>query len=189
MRRSIKLWRKSSYDLPHFYATLTGVECLLYEGRTAEARELLLSDWAAIKRSLFTRKSQIHRTILFYLRGRTSLAEWLRRPHDDTLRRDIEKFAVRLRKVDSPWSIAYSMLLRAGVSVVLDRPADALDLLSQAEGILRGQDLRLFAAAVLRRRGQLEGHEGLERIEAAESFMTSENIRRPDRMAFMLLPY
>lgn len=189
MRSSIKLWRKSSYDLPHFYTTLAGVECLLYEGHTREARELLLSDWKAIKKSLFTRKSQIHRTILFYLRGRTSLAEWLRNAGNDTLRLDVEKFAGRLRRVDSPWSIAYSMLLHAGVAAGLERPADALDLLSQAEDILREQDLRLFAAAVSRRRGQLEGDKGLRRIEDAESFMAAENIKRPDRMAFMLLPY
>ena len=81
------------------------------------------------------------------------------------------------------------MLLHAGVAAGLERPADALDLLSQAEDILREQDLRLFAAAVSRRRGQLEGDKGLRRIEDAESFMAAENIKRPDRMAFMLLPY
>jgi len=70
----------------------------------------------------------------------------------------------------------------------LKRPADAVLLLEQAEEILRHQDLRLLAAATLRRRGELEGAAGIHRVEAADTFMRSENILRPDRMTAMILP-
>jgi hypothetical protein len=43
-------------------------------------------------------------------------------------------------------------------------------------------------AANLRRRGELEGPAGIHRIEAADAFMRSENIFRPDRMTAMIFP-
>jgi hypothetical protein len=79
-------------------------------------------------------------------------------------------------------------MLRAGILVGLKRKAGALALLEEAEEILRKQDLRLLAAAVARRRGELEGDAGTGRIEAADAFMKSENILRPDRMTALFLP-
>jgi hypothetical protein len=67
------------------------------------------------------------------------------------------------------------------------RRNDAIRLLARAEDILRKQDLRLLAAAVLRRLGELEGGEGVGRIEIADAFMQSETIVRPDRMTAMIL--
>ena len=62
----------------------------LRASRTSEARKLLLSDWPDIRRSLFTRKSQIHKSILFFLRGRNALDESLSRPGDRELRVEID---------------------------------------------------------------------------------------------------
>jgi hypothetical protein len=98
---SLKLWRKSSYDLPHLHATLVVVECLLYAGRVEEARRKIISDQPAIRRSLITRKSQIHKTMLFYLRGRTALAEWLL-SSCDAMRVEAEHFADRLTRLRCP---------------------------------------------------------------------------------------
>jgi hypothetical protein len=186
--RTLQQWRKKFYDLPHFYAALSRVECRLYAGRTQEARQLLLSEWPALRKSLFARKSQVHKTMLYYVRGRTSLAEWLRDLSARELRAETEKYAARLAKQRSPWGDALSNLLRAGVMAGLKRPADAVRLLARAEEILREQDLRLLAAAALRRRGELEGAAGTQLIEAADAFMRSENILRPDRMTAMILP-
>jgi hypothetical protein len=186
--RSMDRWRKPSFDLPHLYATFAGVECLLYAGCTDEARQLVLSDWQAIRRSLYTRKSQIHRTILGYLRGRTALAGWLRNPADRELGVEIEQYAGRLVKLRSVWGQAFSILLHAGIMAGLKRPADALLLLARAEEILREQDLQMLAAAVSRRRGELEGGAGEVRIATADAFMKSENIRCPEHMTAMILP-
>jgi hypothetical protein len=185
---SIKRWRKTSYDLPHLYATFAKVECFLYADRAEDARQLLLSDWPLIRRSLFTRKSQIHRTILFYLRGRTSLAGWLQQPTARELRVETEQFATRLRKLDSRWADALSGLLRAGILTGFGRRAAAVRQLQTAETALRSQGLNLLAAAVLRRQGELLNDTGTEQIEAADAFMRSENIVRPDRITAMILP-
>jgi hypothetical protein len=42
---ALKVWRKE-FDMQHLYACFAGVNCLLYSGRTAEARALILSDLA-----------------------------------------------------------------------------------------------------------------------------------------------
>jgi hypothetical protein len=70
--RALTKWRKTFFDLPHFNGALACMECHLYAGRTEEARRFLLADWKAIRRSLFTRKSQMQRTTLYYARGRTA---------------------------------------------------------------------------------------------------------------------
>jgi tetratricopeptide (TPR) repeat protein len=186
--RAIQQWRKTRYDVQHFGATISCIDADLYAGRTAEARRRILSAWPAIRRSLYTRKCQILRTTLFFARGRTALAEWLRDPSARELRVETEQFAARLGKLHSPWGDALSKLLRAGIMAGLKRPAEAILLLAQAEEILRQQDLRLLAAATLRRRGELEGPAGIQRIEAADAFMRSETILRPDRMTAMILP-
>jgi serine/threonine protein kinase len=185
--RNMEQWRKTSYDLPHLNATFANAECLLYAGRAEAARHLLVSEWELIQGSLFLRKSQIHRTILSYLRGRVALAEWFRRFFPRRLRHEIEEWAVRLVRLRSPWGEPLSYVLRSGIMAGLDRSFEAVALLQQAEAIFREQDLDLLAAAALRRSGELQGKAGIDRVNAADSFMSSEKVLRPDRMASMIL--
>jgi serine/threonine protein kinase len=186
--RSMNLWRKTSFDLPHLLAAYASVECLLYANRTEEAREVLLSRWQPIWRSLYARKSQPHRIILFNLRARTALAQWLGKTASRESRTEIEQFAGKLAAIGSPWAAGFSLLLRAGVAVGLNRRGEAIVCLENAERLLREQDLRLIAAAALRRRGELRGDDGSGLVETADAFMRSENILRPDRMTAMFLP-
>jgi hypothetical protein len=65
---------------------------------------------------------------------------------------------------------------------------DSLLLLKRAEDLLRAQELRLVAAAVQRRRGELEGDCGEDQIRAADAFMRSENIVRPECITAIFLP-
>ncbi len=188
MARALKQWRKTFFDLPHFNGALARMECHLYAGRTEEARRLLLEDWPAIRKSLFTRKSQMQRTTLYYARGRTALAEWLRQPDKSLLRQETEEYAKRLTEVRAPWGSAFSRMLRAGLAAGLQQKTEALRLLAEAEEILGEQNLRLLAACVGRRRGELEGTDGAARVEAADGFMKSEGVARPDRMTGMYLP-
>ena len=73
--------------------------------------------------------------------------------------------------------------LRLGVATCAKR-----SFFWSAEVTLHQQDFRLLAAAVSRRRGELEGEAGSARVQAADAFMRSENILRPDRMTSMILP-
>jgi hypothetical protein len=185
---ALSRWRKTQYDFQHFGAAFATVECQLYAGRVELARARVLSEWKAMSGSLLFRKAQTPRILLFSMRGRTALAAWLRDRMNRKLLREVEHFARKLMNTGAPWAEAISLMLRAGVLAGRDEGGKALLLLERAEYILREQDLRLLAAAVMRRRGELEGDAGTERIQAADAIMRSENIVRPDRMTFMILP-
>jgi hypothetical protein len=109
-------------------------------------------------------------------------------PASRELRAEVEQFAGKLAAIGSPWGTAFNLLLRAGMMAGLNRAADAIRYLEDAEKILREQDLRLLAAAALRRRGELQGRAGSNLVEAADAFMRSETVIRPDRMTGMFLP-
>jgi hypothetical protein len=188
IRRAIGQWRQTQYDTQHLAATLSCVECHLYAGRAAEARQVLLADGPAIRKSMLLRKAKTFRTLVTYTQGRTALAEWLRLPRAENLRIETEQCAARLIRTGLPWGNAMGRLLRAGVMTALGLRREAVSLLRTAEEILREQDLRLLAAAALRRAGELEGEAGEHHVEAAEEFMRSEGILRPDRMTAMILP-
>jgi hypothetical protein len=189
VNRALKQWRKTFFDLPHFHGALAVMECHLYADRTEQARQFLLADWPAIRKSLFTRKSQLQRTILFYARGRTALAEWLRQRDRKDLQDETVEYATRLAKVYFPWGGALNRILRAGLHAGRQQRAECLTLLAEAEETLKKLDLRLLCASVARRRGELEGGvAGTQRMEAADAFIRSENIVRPDRITAMFLP-
>jgi hypothetical protein len=139
-------------------------------------------------RSLRFRKGQTIRVMLFYMRGRTALAMWTRRHEDRTLLREVERYASMLAGTGSPWGAALGNALRAGVEAGSGDVRKAILLLERAEEVLRRHDLLLLAAGVARRRGELEGESGRARVQTADVFMRSENIRRPDRMTYMMLP-
>jgi hypothetical protein len=185
---AIVKWRKTRYDVQHFGATFASLEAHLYAGRSEQARALIRADWISIRRSLLFRKSHVLRFTLFYAAGRASLGEWLRCPEIQQLRVETEKFARKLRKLQSAWGHAFSLALQAGIAAGLNHHSESLLLLERAEEILRAQDLRLLAAAVLRRRGELEGDAGSERVKQADAFMRSEGILCLERMTSMILP-
>jgi serine/threonine protein kinase len=184
---NIKRWRTTSYDLPHLHAVFGSAESLLYAGSEVQAHQLLVAEWEFIRKSLYTR-SEIHRTTLFFLRGRIALAIWRQDPDQRKLLAEIRLFAKKLNRLGSQWGAAFNLILLAGIMAGQRRRGDALRLLESAEKILREQDLRLIAAAVLRRRGELLGDSGVPLVKAADDFMKSENILRPDRMTAMFLP-
>ena len=189
MTNALKKWRETAFDLPHFQGVLACMECHLYAGRWAEARQLILEKWPAIRKSLFTRKSQMQRATLYYARGRTALTEWLGKKDSRVLRRETEHYAKKLKDTGSPWGLAMGKILLAGILAGQRKKAESARLLEQAEEILRQQSLRLMAATVAKRRGELEGGSaGTARIDAANQFMQSEGIAKPERMVALYLP-
>jgi len=176
------------YDSPHFAAAFATVECELYAGRPDQARKSVLGEWKALKSSLLFRKSQPFRILLYYMRARTALAMWLQRREDRALAREIEYYVSLLKNAGAPWGAALGEALQSSVEAGRGHLREAILLLDRAEAILRQQDFRVLAAALLRRRGELEGQTGSARVQAADAFMKSENIVRPDRMTYMILP-
>ncbi len=61
-------------------------------------------------------------------------------------------------------------------------------MLAEAEEILGEQNLRLLAACVATAAWGIRGHDWGGEVEAADGFMKSEGVARPDRMTGMYLP-
>jgi serine/threonine protein kinase len=181
-------WSRNRSEASHFGATVARTECDLYTGRVAEARGRVLTEWPALMRSLRFRKGQTIRIMLFYMRARTALATWYQHRDDGALPREVERYASLLEGTGSQWAAALGDALRGAVAAANGGKERAILLLGQAEDTLRRHDLLLLAAGVSRRRGDLEGESGRARMLAAEAFMRSENVLRPDRMAYMILP-
>jgi eukaryotic-like serine/threonine-protein kinase len=187
-RQALGQWSQVRYDIPHLGAAFSAVECELYAGRINQARNRSLAEWGALKNSLLARKCQTFRIMLYYMRARTALAMWLQRRDDRALVGEIEHYVSQLKNSRAPWGAALGEALQSSVDAGHGRVPEAILLLDRAEAALRQLDFRLFAAAVSRRRGELEGEAGSARVQAADAFMRSENIVRPDRMTFMILP-
>ena len=188
IKHGLGQWSQARYDCPHLGTAFSVVECELYAGRIDQARNYLLGEWAALKSSLLSRKCQTFRILFYYMRARTALAPWLQRRDDRALLRETELYVSMLRRSRAPWGVALGDALQSSVEAGRGHVKEAMLLLDRAETTLRQEDFRLLAEAVSRRRGELEGEAGFDRIQAANTFMRSENIARPDRMTFMILP-
>ena len=87
------------------------------------------------------------------------------------------------------FSVPYAWLVRAGLASLLRGPEEALPLLEQAEAASEAADMALWAAVCRRRRGEvLGGDEGRALVAAADEWMRSETIKKPERWAAMLAP-
>jgi hypothetical protein len=188
IRHALGQWSQMRYDSPHLCAAFAAVECELYVGRVDAARKSVLTDWSAMKRSLLCRKCQTFRIMLFYTRARTALASWIERQDDRSLIEETESYIRLLKAERSPLSAALGDALQSSVETHRGNVSKAIALLTKADEVLRQHEFRLLAAAVSRRHGELEGEGGSPRIKAADAFMRSENIMRPDRMTFMIIP-
>jgi hypothetical protein len=147
-----------------------------------------LGEWAALKSSLLFRKCQTFRIMFYYMRARTALAIWLQRRDDRALLREIGLYISMLRNARALWGVALGDALQSSVEAGRGHVKEAMLLLDRAEKTLRQEDFRLLAEVVSRRCGELEGEAGFDRIESANRFMRSENIARPDRITYMILP-
>ncbi len=102
--------------------------------------------------------------------------------------KEIELYISQLKNARSPWGTALGEAIESSVEAARGHVSKAILLLDSAEAILNQQDFRLLAAAISRRRGELEGEDGRVRVQAADAFMRSENILRPDRVTYTILP-
>jgi hypothetical protein len=105
------------------------------------------------------------------------------------LLRAASRDAADLRLERTPVAAALSRLSEAGVAWVYgDRPR-ALTALESAAAAFDAADMRLYAASVRRRRGEILGDaQGRDLVADADRWMLEQGIRNPERMAAALVP-
>ena len=155
-------WPAEGFSSPHYQAAYLRASCLLYEGRADEALQGLDEAWPLLKQHSFLALDWLGHQ-LRHLRGRLLVATGdlagARKEHKAMAKSQLQ--AVRA--------------LRASLGGCIDgEPATALAELDAAA-------LHGFAACARLRAGGAEA-------EAAAAWFAAEGVRRPDRLADLLVP-
>jgi eukaryotic-like serine/threonine-protein kinase len=184
VREAISRWPSDSFYLQHWWAFIVSIEIALYQGDAARAWEVVTANWNALRRSLLLNVQYI-RVESRYHQALAALAlasqDARRRP---SLQRIALRSAQRIEQEQLHWGAPLARLIRAAVE-----PRAAVSHLRLAEASFHNADMKLFAAAARRRRGQLiGGSDGRALIADADAVMRAQAILCPDRMTAILSP-
>ncbi len=182
-------WDNEGFLLPHYFDLLASTQIELYQGDADAALTRIEQSWSEFEASNLTR-IQFLRVEGLNLRGRAKLAVAMRARHKERLLKIVESDAARIEKERLAWADPLAMMLRAGVAIARNMSEEAADLLTSSAVGFDAANLKLLANVARRRLGELVGgDEGRLRIEAADTWMRTEGIREPSRMAALLAPF
>ena len=182
LEEAMARWSHSGFHLQHFWELVGHVEIALYAGGRGA--------WRAIRESWKPRRSlllrvQVACVISVHLRARAAVAAGGPAALAAAALRD----ARRIEKEDAGWSWLLALSLSAAVACGRQRRGEAKALLEAAEKGFSAAEMALFTAAARRARGMLVGgDDGRALVEEADDWMIRQRIRKPDRIAAMLLP-
>jgi serine/threonine protein kinase/tetratricopeptide (TPR) repeat protein len=185
-------WSQRGYHVQHNDALWATVQIELYRDSGQNAWKLICESWPALRRSLLLRV-QFVRTSMYFLRARAALAaavaQGRTRPSEvASLLASAAADARKLEREKMPCPTAYARMIHGALAVLRGDLSLADRLLDQSCGLFDEVGMRLCAAAVGRRRGELiGGRHGEDEINKADLWMKQEKIHNPARMASMIL--
>ena len=183
---AIKGWSQQGFHNQHYVYLCVQTEIDLYRRDGAAAWKRITEGWDALTKSLLLRV-QFALLEATHLRARCALAAAA--DGMEILVPEAEKAAAVIEKENMPWANPLARTIRAAIAAGAGRPAEAISLLEKAEQELLTAEMRLYAAAARRRRGELSGGEsGRALIASADEQMAAQDIVDPARIAAMLLP-
>jgi tetratricopeptide (TPR) repeat protein len=185
-------WSATGFHIQHEGRMHGEINVHLYRGDPVAARALLMGTWKTLSKSpIFT--VQVARVAGYHVRARTALAiaSWpaCSEPERKQLVRDTRWAARKLVKEGVAWGDAFAALARAGADRMDGDRDGAIRELGVALRGFQALEMKLYAAIVRLRLGQLHGgEEGATEIARAEEWMRAQGIVRPDRFVAMLAP-
>jgi hypothetical protein len=100
------------------------------------------------------------------------------------------KDVARLRKEGEPWAIALADASDAGLARLRGDDERARVKLTAALAGFEAAEMGLHVSAAHHRLGLLvDGAEGRSLVHGAEAYMTTHRVKRPEKMAHLLLPF
>jgi serine/threonine protein kinase/tetratricopeptide (TPR) repeat protein len=185
---AIRQWSQAGFHIQHCYDLFTQAQVSLYEGDGPGALAQVRERWPALARSLLLR-AQHPRIFSHWVRGKSAVAAAVHSIHPEALLRLAESDAHVLEREAGEYPQACALLVRAGVAHARGDDERALEALAAAEALFVTADMSGFAAAARRRRGMLLGGEqGRALVAAADTVMSKQGIRNPERMAATFAP-
>jgi serine/threonine protein kinase/tetratricopeptide (TPR) repeat protein len=192
LRATMAQWSRQGYHVQHNDALWAAVQIELYCGAGESAWSLISESWPALRRSLLLRV-QFVRTSMQFLRARAALAAAAdvreSRPAEArSLMAVAARSARSLEREGMPCPTAYAVMIRGALAALGGDSARAAILLAEAVERFEAVDMRLCAASVRRRLGELEGGEhGQAGVAVADAWMTDQKIQNSARMASMIV--
>jgi hypothetical protein len=179
--------------IQNFWLVAAEIDVALYCGDGPRGLALLADLWPDLERSQ-TRRVQQNRILAHWLRARSALStvaeERLDGSESRLLIERAQRDVRRIRAERSRWGDALALLLDCSLQACRGHRQELLHALDRAEAALEAAQVGGLVAAVLRRRrGEvLGGIDGCAQQEAADAWLASRGIRRPDRIADIYLP-
>jgi serine/threonine protein kinase len=183
-------WSQRGYHVQHMNRTFDEGRIDLYEGKPQAAWERLKAGWPALEKSRLLMVQQVR---VFLRHARASCALALVRAGGDAreLLPVAECDARALQRENAEWATALGWLLEAGVAM---ESQDNLcgrswELLRVAAGLCQKTSMHLYAAAAMRRLGQLlRNREGDGFQAESDRIFAERQVRNPARMTALLVP-
>jgi len=189
LRESMAKWSREEYNVQHMTALMGATYVDLYRDDPKSAYERHVSQWRDLKRNNIMH-AQICRLLVPELRARSALGMAAKGEKPEPYLREAEQRARRIERENMPYANALAKLLHAGAAVIRGDRERADDLLVKAAEALDGVDMMLFAAVARRRLGELRGgDEGRSLVDAANAWMTGQQISNPTKMANAIAPW
>lgn len=174
-------WTCAGFHVQHIIALMCQTYIDLYCGQGEAAWRRMQEQWPLVARSQLLRV-QVLRSLLKHLRGRAALACARRGGAAGPLLRAARRDARQLLRENMPYCTPHGRHLLAGIAEIEgDRPR-AVDLLAEAAQGYENCGMRLFAAALRGRLGQLRGDgEGQAAVEEAYTLLEEQGVQDVER--------
>jgi tRNA A-37 threonylcarbamoyl transferase component Bud32 len=190
------VWPQEGNIMGTYWSLYGRAETALFRGEGTGAWDLIHRDRATLKQTTLYQFLPIFKLVMVQLQARAALAAAAAMPAGgryfdkrSRLVRAAEREARRIEWHRPSWCDPLATLVRAGIANLKGRSEESVALLSAAEAGCTGADLSLYAAVAKRRRGQLLGGvEGKALVDAADAYMSEQEIRNPARITAMLAP-
>jgi hypothetical protein len=189
---SMALWGTPEQQLQQYYELLARVQIELYRGRGLAGLGMIDARWPTMRRAHLHR-IQIVRLQLAHLRARAALAAVTAGEEQGARATELIASALdearRIQGEGLAWSNGLARLIEAAVYARRNDRDRALSALATAIDDLAASDMKLWAAAARRRRGELlGGDEGRALVAAADEAMQAEGVEDSVRYCAMLAP-
>jgi serine/threonine protein kinase/tetratricopeptide (TPR) repeat protein len=171
-----------------YFALLASAQAELYVGPGSESLTRIDAEWERVESTymlrIVTAFVQAH-----HLRARAALSAAVGHPDARALRARALRDARQIDRKPLPQAHAFACSIRGIVAAQEGDHTRAARQFDESATVFEAQSFALYAAANRWRQGEMLGGEaGRALIEAAATFMRSEEIRNPPRMVEMLVP-
>jgi hypothetical protein len=185
---SIERWSHNGFHRQHYSGMVARIQTALYRGDAAAAWGLLGQLELVLRRSHLTRVQTI-RIESHYLRARSALAMAAQHGSRDRFLSLARAAARRIASERMRWSDPIALLIEASIAHLEGRTPLAVRHFHDAAVRFDGADMKLYAAVVGRRIGQLRDDAPARELKRqAEDWMAAQGIKNPAAMTRTLAP-